>query len=142
MCFQIGTRANNRGLSLRRNGSITCYLPQRLGADVASSLATSVLSGWQRPYQTPPPIFIVSSPRYRTHLMDDGTCTLQRASMQSCLKRYCAHGTELINTKKNFTKLCCEKLLWPDFLYWLVLCQLDTAEVITEKGASVEETPP
>jgi hypothetical protein len=24
-------------------------------------------------------------------------------------------------------------------LYWLVLCQLDTAGVITEKGASVEE---
>jgi hypothetical protein len=27
-------------------------------------------------------------------------------------------------------------------LYWLVLCQLDTALVITEKGASVEEMPP
>jgi hypothetical protein len=27
-------------------------------------------------------------------------------------------------------------------LYWLVLCQLDTAEVITEKGASVGEMPP
>jgi hypothetical protein len=27
-------------------------------------------------------------------------------------------------------------------LYWLVLCQLDTAGVITEKGASVEEVPP
>jgi hypothetical protein len=27
-------------------------------------------------------------------------------------------------------------------LYWLVLCQLDTAGVITEKGASVEERPP
>jgi tellurite resistance protein TehA-like permease len=27
-------------------------------------------------------------------------------------------------------------------LYWLVLCQLDTARVITEKGASVEEMPP
>ena len=26
-------------------------------------------------------------------------------------------------------------------LYWLVLCQLDTAGVITEKGASVEEMP-
>jgi hypothetical protein len=26
--------------------------------------------------------------------------------------------------------------------YWLVLCQLDTAVVITEKGASVEEMPP
>jgi hypothetical protein len=27
-------------------------------------------------------------------------------------------------------------------VYWLVLSQLDTAGVITEKGASVEETPP
>jgi hypothetical protein len=27
-------------------------------------------------------------------------------------------------------------------LYWLVLCQLDTAVVTTEKGASVEEMPP
>jgi hypothetical protein len=27
-------------------------------------------------------------------------------------------------------------------LYWLVLCQLDTAGVITEKGASGEEIPP
>jgi hypothetical protein len=27
-------------------------------------------------------------------------------------------------------------------VYWLVLCQLDTARVVTEKGASVEEMPP
>jgi hypothetical protein len=27
-------------------------------------------------------------------------------------------------------------------LYWLVLCQLDTAGVTTEKGASFEEMPP
>ena len=27
-------------------------------------------------------------------------------------------------------------------LYWLVLCQLDTAGVTTEKGASVEEMSP
>jgi hypothetical protein len=27
-------------------------------------------------------------------------------------------------------------------VYWLVLCQLDRAGVITEKGASVEEMPP
>jgi hypothetical protein len=27
-------------------------------------------------------------------------------------------------------------------MYWLVLCQLDTAGDITEKGASVEEMPP
>ena len=31
---------------------------------------------------------------------------------------------------------------WALDLYWLVLCQLDTAGVITEKGASVEEMPP
>jgi hypothetical protein len=29
-----------------------------------------------------------------------------------------------------------------EVLYWLVLCQLDTAGVVTEKGASVEEMPP
>jgi hypothetical protein len=29
-----------------------------------------------------------------------------------------------------------------ELVYWLVLCQLDTAGVITEKGASVEEMPP
>jgi hypothetical protein len=27
-------------------------------------------------------------------------------------------------------------------MYWLALCQLDTAGLITEKGASVEEMPP
>jgi hypothetical protein len=27
-------------------------------------------------------------------------------------------------------------------VYWLVLCQLDTAGVITETGPSVEEMPP
>jgi hypothetical protein len=36
-----------------------------------------------------------------------------------------------------------KSVLSPDpCLYWLVLCQLDTAGVITEKGASVEEMPP
>jgi hypothetical protein len=29
----------------------------------------------------------------------------------------------------------------PIYLYWLILCQLDTAGVITEKRASVEEMP-
>jgi hypothetical protein len=33
-------------------------------------------------------------------------------------------------------------LVWLQWVYWLVLCQLDTAGVITEKGASVEEMPP
>jgi hypothetical protein len=35
-----------------------------------------------------------------------------------------------------------EDWLVPSLFYWLVLCQLDTAGVITEKGASVEEMPP
>jgi hypothetical protein len=35
-----------------------------------------------------------------------------------------------------------EKELPCIWVYWLVLCQLDTAGVITEKGASVEEMPP
>jgi hypothetical protein len=35
------------------------------------------------------------------------------------------------------------KWMWrPEGVYWLVLCQLDTTGVITEKGASVEEMPP
>jgi hypothetical protein len=38
--------------------------------------------------------------------------------------------------------LCWQSLRWVWLLYWLVLCQLDTAGVITEKGASVEEMPP
>jgi hypothetical protein len=36
----------------------------------------------------------------------------------------------------------CTFLKLKTHLYWLVLCQLDTAGVITEKGASVEEMPP
>jgi hypothetical protein len=35
----------------------------------------------------------------------------------------------------------CVKLI-RDQLYWLVLCELVTAGVITKKGASVEEIPP
>ena len=35
-----------------------------------------------------------------------------------------------------------EKPVQTSILYWLVLCQLDTAGVITEKGASVGEMPP
>ena len=31
-------------------------------------------------------------------------------------------------------------IIWD--VYWLILCQLDTAEVITEHGASVGEMPP
>jgi hypothetical protein len=39
--------------------------------------------------------------------------------------------------------MMCGKFMKQDeYLYWLVLCQLDTAGVITEKGASVEEMPP
>jgi hypothetical protein len=36
----------------------------------------------------------------------------------------------------------CQEVLADRSMYWLVLCQLDTAGVITEKGASVEEMPP
>ena len=43
-----------------------------------------------------------------------------------------------IQKKKIQMKLCRYAMK----LYWLVLCQLDTAGVITEKGASVEEMPP
>jgi hypothetical protein len=32
--------------------------------------------------------------------------------------------------------------IWDWAMYWLVLCQLDTAGVITEEEASVEEVPP
>jgi hypothetical protein len=35
-----------------------------------------------------------------------------------------------------------DKAKFTEYLYWLILCQLDTAGVITEKGASVEEMPP
>jgi hypothetical protein len=36
-----------------------------------------------------------------------------------------------------------QSLLSPAWMvHWLVLCQLDTAGVITEKGASVGEMPP
>jgi hypothetical protein len=52
-------------------------------------------------------------------------------------------GTELIlektyNSVPNEVSFQTRKVA----LYWLVLCQLDTAGVITEKGASVEEMPP
>jgi hypothetical protein len=46
-------------------------------------------------------------------------------------------------------KIICNRTQYPHMLrvsgwwvYWLVLCQLDTAGVITEKGVSVEEMPP
>jgi hypothetical protein len=38
--------------------------------------------------------------------------------------------------------VCLFLFLLGNVLYWLVLCHLDTAGVITEKGASVEEMPP
>jgi hypothetical protein len=43
------------------------------------------------------------------------------------------HAHTYINVKKK---------IGTGRLYWLVLCQLDTAGVISEKGASVEEMPP
>ena len=48
---------------------------------------------------------------------------------------YCS-GQGSIDEMKHHDK----KATWG--VYWLVLCQLDTAGVITEKGASVEEMPP
>ena len=47
----------------------------------------------------------------------------------------------LLSWHLTFSSLFPVSLL-PWVLYWLVLCQLDTAGVITEKGASVEEMPP
>lgn len=38
------------GCSLQRGGSITCYLPRKLGADKANNLMTFVLSTWLRPH--------------------------------------------------------------------------------------------
>jgi hypothetical protein len=46
------------------------------------------------------------------------------------LQRFCK-TKNIVNKTKKATNM-----------YWLVLCQLDTAGVITEKGASVEEKPP
>jgi hypothetical protein len=43
----------------------------------------------------------------------------------------------LVKVQKNSF---CSSRVWST--YWLGLCQLDTAGVITEKGASVEEMPP
>jgi hypothetical protein len=42
----------------------------------------------------------------------------------------------------NYPKPSSMSVVDVDGLYWLILCQLDTAGVITEKGASVEEMPP
>jgi hypothetical protein len=40
------------------------------------------------------------------------------------------------------THICVHIIYVCMHVYWLVLCQLDTAGVITDKGASVEEMPP
>ena len=40
------------------------------------------------------------------------------------------------------TSLVGSRAVTGNLVYWLVLCQLDTAGVITEKGAAVEEMPP
>jgi hypothetical protein len=52
-----------------------------------------------------------------------------------------AHGNDTLHGNKLKWKLCVTEFKL-EALYWLVLCQLDTAGVITEKGASVEEMPP
>jgi hypothetical protein len=44
-----------------------------------------------------------------------------------------------IQVLSSFFPIWCDL---PSSLYWLVLCQLDTGGVITEKGASVGEMPP
>jgi hypothetical protein len=60
---------------------------------------------------------------------------------------------QLVYTVNSYLLLVCLLLVYFDkfnslrtfpilHVYWLVLCQLDTAGVITEKGASVEEMPP
>jgi hypothetical protein len=48
----------------------------------------------------------------------------------------------LVVLKKNLYCIFVVQLHNFCVLYGLVLCQLDTARVITEKGASVEEMPP
>jgi hypothetical protein len=53
-------------------------------------------------------------------------------SPPNTLRRYQLSGASVTVGRGNMTER----------LYWLVLCQLDTAGVITEKGASVEEMPP
>jgi hypothetical protein len=47
--------------------------------------------------------------------------------------------TKPVRPEDNFLE---SLLFYLCMVYWLVLCQLDTAGVITEKGASVEEMPP
>jgi hypothetical protein len=51
----------------------------------------------------------------------------------------------MVQSLSDFTepfKYCIVKIDYCWIVYWLVLCQLDTAGVITEKGASVEEMSP
>jgi hypothetical protein len=47
--------------------------------------------------------------------------------------------SHMANFSMEYGKKKCTKVKG---VYWLVLCQLDTAGVITEKGASVEEMLP
>jgi hypothetical protein len=62
-------------------------------------------------------------------------------------KRFGSHVcVDAPNSICNYTSCRQDKLYIKGFVaglvYWLVLCQLDTAGVITEKGASVEEILP
>jgi hypothetical protein len=60
-----------------------------------------------------------------------------------------------MNNEINIKKMMCEQYViisvdsekkyvmkFHASLYWLILCQHDTAGIITEKGVSVEEMPP
>ena len=49
---------------------------------------------------------------------------------------------ELVAIKKINTHMNDRYAFATAHMYWLVLCQLDTVGVLTEKGASVEEMPP
>jgi hypothetical protein len=61
---------------------------------------------------------------------------LEYCTRSSGISGKCYHAWLYIGSVDSDSIIC-----WCG-LYWLVLCQLDTAGVITEKGASVEEMPP
>jgi hypothetical protein len=70
-------------------------------------------------------------------------------SSYSCRSQYITDRRQGRNSYRNNKLYFLTPSLWlielsyttHDHLYWLVLCQLDTAGVITEKGASVGEIP-
>jgi hypothetical protein len=58
------------------------------------------------------------------------TVSIYQSILTEDLRRKTSTGGRYLHQRKD------------EILYWLVLCQNDTAGVITEKGASVEEMPP